>query len=172
MIGATEQTIETVDLNDLMQQVESDLEISIHQKGALVQYRQLPVIHGIAILLYQLFYNLINNALKFSRAGVSPVITISSRTVKVAELENFLALSPETEYAEIVISDNGIGFDQAYAERIFKTFTRLNAKDKYEGTGLGLSLCKKIVLRHHGSISATGMPGEGASFKVVLPVGA
>jgi hypothetical protein len=170
MIGTAEQIIEMVDLNDLMEQVENDLEISIHQKRAVIQYEQLPVINGIAILLYQLFYNLINNALKFSKAGVPPVITFSSRMVKGAEMENILALAPESEYAEIIISDNGIGFDQVYAERIFKTFTRLNAKDKYEGTGLGLSLCKKIVHRHHGLISATGRPGEGASFKVILPV--
>jgi signal transduction histidine kinase len=87
----------------------------------------------------------------------------------VAQVKHNIPLKPGIQYKRLTVADNGIGFDQAYAEKIFKTFTRLNAKDKYEGTGLGLSLCKKIVQRHHGTIEATGKLNEGAEFTIVLP---
>lgn len=169
MLGATEQVIEPVNLNELLRHIEGDLEVMIHQKQAVIQHSNLPVIEGSAILLYQLFYNLINNSLKFSRSDVVPQINISSKQIKGSEWEE-TELLPDKDYAQISVTDNGIGFDQAHAQKIFKTFARLNSKDKYEGTGLGLSLCQKIVQRHNGIISGNGVFNEGATFTIVLPV--
>jgi signal transduction histidine kinase len=111
-------------------------------------------------LLHQLFYNLINNSLKFSQPDRAPVIQITAALL----YENGAGL------VSIQVKDNGIGFPQQDAERIFQTFTRLHAKDRYEGTGLGLALCKKIVDRHRGHIRATGVENEGAVFTITLPV--
>ncbi|HZH95233.1 MAG TPA: ATP-binding protein, partial [Flavisolibacter sp.] len=159
-INVVDQIMDVVDLNKLLRQVEDDLEVVIHQKKAIIIYRNLPSIEGSEILLYQLFYNLVNNALKFSKEGFAPVVSIDCKTI----------YKQKEQHAEITVQDNGIGFDQAFAERIFKTFTRLNSKDLYEGTGLGLSLCKKIVERHGGAINARGKENEGAVFTIMLPV--
>ena len=169
MLGATEQVVEPVNLNELLLHIEGDLEIIIHQKQAVIRHSNLPVIEGSAILFYQLFYNLINNSLKFSRNDVVPQINISSKQIMGSELGE-TQLLPNKEYVQISVIDNGIGFDQAHAQKIFKTFARLNSKDKYEGTGLGLSLCQKIVQRHNGIISGNGAFNEGATFNIVLPV--
>jgi signal transduction histidine kinase len=101
---------------------------------------------------------------------VEPFIQIQSEIVLGRELSNNMdQVDPNQEFAKIVVIDNGIGFEQTYAEKIFESFLRLNSKDKYEGTGLGLALCKKIVERHHGFIRAYGTPNEGATFEVYLP---
>jgi signal transduction histidine kinase len=155
-INSTVQETETVDLNRIIRGIETDLELPIGQKKATLHYSQLPTIEGAAVLLYQLFYNLINNSLKFSRPDVPSHIEISAKI--------------DRDQALIRLTDNGIGFDQEQAERIFDSFFQLNAKDKYEGTGLGLSLCKKIVLRHGGTIEAAGKKGEGSEFRIRLPV--
>jgi PAS domain S-box-containing protein len=168
MLGATEQIIESIELNELMQHISSDLEVIIQQKNASLHYQDLPRIEGSAILINQLFYNLINNSLKFSRKDVAPIIQISWEKIKAGNAEN--SLTPGKEYVRIVLTDNGIGFEQEHAGKIFKTFARLNAKDKYEGTGLGLSLCQKIVQRHNGTISAKGVLNKGATFTITLPV--
>jgi PAS domain S-box-containing protein len=170
MLGATEQIVEEVELGELLRQIENDLEIIIQQKGASIEHENLPQIEASAILIYQLFYNLINNSLKFSKTDRSPKIIISSKTIKGSDLTGDGYFPPDKEYAQITVQDNGIGFDQQYAGKIFKTFTRLHAKDKYEGTGLGLSLCQKIVQRHNGLISAKAVLNEGASFIVILPL--
>ena len=145
------------------------LELLIQQKGATIHYDQLPKIRGIRVLIYQLFYNLVNNALKFSKEKGNNRITIRVKKVKGHEVNGSSNLVPGKEYLSIEINDTGIGFDQEQGERMFQIFTRLNTKHKYEGTGLGLALCKKIVLRHHGNIIAHGKEDEGASFKVLLP---
>lgn len=159
-LNSAGHAIETIHLDEVFTNIEADLEIAIQQKKALIKKNNLPVIEGAPVLIYQLFYNLVNNALKFSRAGERPVITISG----IVEERG------DNVYANIVMADNGIGFEPEYARTIFDTFTRLNAKDAYEGTGLGLALCKKIAERHHGSITATGEKGEGAIFTILLPI--
>lgn len=159
-INSSEQKIERVDLNKVIDEIMNDLEILISQKSAIVKFDLLPVIEGANILLYQLFYNLINNSLKFSVSDRSPVISINAEKY----------MQGGKEYVKIQLADQGIGFDPEHAERIFNTFIRLNSKDRYEGTGLGLALCKKIVVRHNGSISASGAPGQGATFTILLPV--
>lgn len=153
------QLIEKVDLNEIIAHVETDLEVAIHQRNAIITHQNLPIIQGIPVLIHQLFYNLVNNSLKFAKNNEPLVITITSKNYE----EQGKAL------IQVQIKDNGIGFYQEYAERIFETFARLNSKDKYEGTGLGLALCKKIVHRHYGTIVATGLGEEGALFTITLP---
>ncbi len=158
-LSASEQPIERVNLNQVIKNVESDLEVLIQQKAAIIKAGPLPIIEGASVLIYQLFYNLINNSLKFSRPDVKPVISITGKDSDLSK-----------NYTVIELRDNGIGFEQEYAERIFETFSRLHSKDQYEGTGLGLALCKKIVLRHGGTIRADGDLEIGAVFIVTLPL--
>ncbi|WP_428229558.1 sensor histidine kinase [Flavobacterium sp.] len=153
------QKPELVNLNEVIKNIETDLEVALQKTDGKILYKDLPQLEGAPVLLYQLFYNLINNSIKFAKANVPPQISIASE-IK----EN------DTDFIQIMVTDNGIGFDPDYAGRIFETFTRLNPKDKYEGTGLGLSLCKKIVERHGGSIMAKGIPGEGTTFIITLPL--
>jgi light-regulated signal transduction histidine kinase (bacteriophytochrome) len=160
ILNSNDRPMEPIDLNEVFADIESDLELVIQGSGAGIRRGALPRIEGGRVLIYQLFYNLINNALKFSRNVAKPLITIQSRITEGAG----------KRFAELTISDNGIGFDAAQADRIFEAFARLNSKDRFEGTGLGLALCKKIVERHHGSISGTGVRDEGAVFVVRLPL--
>jgi light-regulated signal transduction histidine kinase (bacteriophytochrome) len=155
-IEVNEELNGKVDLNEVIKEISEDLELFIREKKGSISYSNLPQLKGSSTLIHQLFYNLIYNALKFSKKDVPPVITIKS--------------SPwENNSSLITVADNGIGFEQQHAEKIFKTFTRLNNRDKYEGTGLGLSLCKKIVERHGGIIYASGKENEGAVFTLFLP---
>lgn len=159
-INSAERPIERVDLNATFEHIETDLELVMGQKGAVIKRERLPAIEGATVLLYQLFYNLINNALKFAKADVPPVIVVGSSFVE----------KEGAAFLNIRVSDNGIGLDPDYSHKIFDAFTRLNTKDKYEGTGLGLALCKKIVERHLGTISAEGEMGKGATFIIELPL--
>jgi signal transduction histidine kinase len=160
ILNSNEHPMEPVDLNEIFVHIESDLELVIQETGAEIRRGELPKIEGARVLIYQLFYNLINNALKFSRNVNNPLIVI----------ESGVAQGAGKIFAELTVRDNGVGFDAAQADRIFDAFARLNSKDQFEGTGLGLALCKKIAERHHGSISATGVRGEGAVFVVRLPL--
>lgn len=159
---------EIVDLNAMIRSIETDLEYTIEEKKAVVRYDGLPMIEGSPFLLFQLFYNLISNSLKFTRRGVNPVIEIHARRVLPSEVLS-PELDPTLSWFEIVVRDNGIGFPQEESESIFKIFSRLNRKEEYEGTGMGLALCKSIVEKHHGFIRATGKEKEGAVFTIHLP---
>ena len=161
-----------IDLNKKVAQVLEDLEIEIAEKNAKVTVGSLPVIKGHRRQMQQLFQNLMTNALKFRKADVSPEIRISSSVVSG---ENFNTSNPGSEskyklYNFIQFSDNGIGFEQEYAEKIFKMFQRLHGKAEYDGTGIGLAIVRKVVENHKGFISAEGKPGEGATFKIFLPI--
>ena len=164
ILNGNEQPAESIDLNEVLQNIETDLEIVMEERGAKIIREEMPRMEGAAVLIYQMFYNLINNSLKFARVGVPPVIRIGCRVIGAG------GASGGPEMLEITVTDNGIGFGQEHAYRIFDTFARLHAKDKYEGTGLGLALCKKIVGRHHGSIRASGARDEGAVFTIQLPL--
>jgi PAS domain S-box-containing protein len=155
-----QQEIEKVNINEIITAVLTDLETVIQKRTAEINCDVLPDVPGYSILIYQLFYNLISNALKFSRTDIRPLIQIRYMEVKIGE----------KPFAQFIIYDNGIGFEPENAEWIFHTFSRLNAKEDYEGTGLGLALCKKIVNRHYGFLSAFGEPGKGAAFTVQLPL--
>lgn len=169
-VDAFEQAFEPLDSQQIFRNIIEDLEVVIKEKKATIKMGSLPMVEGSSTLIYQLFYNLINNSLKFVLTDVEPLIEIQSEIVFGKELTNYIdRVDPNQRFAKIEIIDNGIGFEQAYAEKIFESFLRLNAKDKYEGTGLGLALCKKIAERHHGFIKAYGRPGKGATFVVYLP---
>ncbi len=168
-LGALDREVENVDLNVIIENIKTDLELAIAQKGAKISLSEpLPTICGSSVLLHQLFYNLINNALKFTKTSVEPLIRIEHEQLAAADIIR-KGLNSTKHYIVIKIIDNGIGFKQKYADQIFKTFTRLNSKDKYEGTGLGLALSKKIVETHEGLIEAIATEGEGATFNVTLP---
>jgi Bacteriophytochrome (light-regulated signal transduction histidine kinase) len=118
----------------------------------------------------QLFCNLIGNALKFSKAGVSPVINIFSRMLSIEEIKEYADLNQKSSYCEIIFKDEGIGFDQQYAEKIFIIFQRLSQPGLFTGTGIGLAICKKITDQHHGKIFAISKENVVAAFHVILPV--
>jgi PAS domain S-box-containing protein len=155
------------DLNQILENVETDFELMIQQKRATVQRDRLPVIEGIPMQLNQLFSNLMGNSLKFSVK--EPLVTIASRTLSAEEVWKH-GLNPEFDYVNIQFKDNGIGFEQAYAERVFTIFQRLNHRKSYSGTGIGLALCRKIVENHGGIIRAESELDQGTTFHVYLPV--
>ena len=161
---------ETTDLNEILDKVLEDLEMLIAQKHAIITHDKLPEIEAIPIQINQLFYNLVNNALKFSKADLPLHLDISCRIVKSNEVADIQGLQPDARYYEIIFSDNGIGFNQAYAQQIFGLFKRLNDKSNYAGSGIGLSLCKKVVTNHGGVITANGKEDVGAQFYIYLPV--
>ncbi|MGZ8536828.1 MAG: sensor histidine kinase, partial [Flavisolibacter sp.] len=169
MATHSEEEYELVDLEQVMREIIVDLELVIQQRNASVEFGQLPKLMGIRLLIYQLFYNLLNNALKFSKEEEKNLITIMGKKFSGAELNGMANLSHDKYYHVIEIKDNGIGFNPENAERMFQIFGRLNNKDKYEGTGLGLALCRKIVVRHQGAIWALGEEEKGAEISVALP---
>lgn len=160
----------STDLNEILENVLQDLEMIIAQKKAIISHDELPEIEAIPVQINQLFYNLVNNALKFSKDDLPLHLDISCRTVNSSEIKDVPGLQPATLYYEIIFSDNGIGFNQAYAHQIFGLFKRLNDKSSYAGSGIGLSLCKKVVTNHGGIITANGKEGVGAQFYIYLPV--
>jgi len=169
-----EKMFETTDLNQLLDNTLKDFDLLILEKGASVQIGNLPVIEAIPSQINQLFCNLVGNALKFSKLGRPASISISSRILPSGETENEfnvkLNLDRQVSYAEISFKDDGIGFDQQFADQIFSIFERLNSQEQYSGTGIGLALCQKIVQQHHGGIRAEGKENAGAIFYVLLPL--
>lgn len=157
------------DLNSIARHVLTDFELLITQKKAVIMLNPLPDIEAVNLQMNQLFNNLIGNSLKFTSTEALPQISISSAAVGQNEVERFNLLK-NTDYVKISIADNGIGFSQEYAEQIFEIFQRLNGNDEFPGTGIGLALCKKIIVNHKGMIYADSTPGKGATFNVILPV--
>jgi len=153
-------------MSDMIEGEMNDLELAIIQKEAIINTTELPSVNGFPLLLQQLFYNLLNNALKFSKENVTPVISIITQPIT----EKKDSSRKTVAFYHITVSDNGMGFVPEYAEKIFGIFSRLHAKDKFEGTGLGLALCRKIVYRYKGEIYAESKEGEGAVFHILLPV--
>ena len=157
-----------VDLNTIFENVVSDLEVSIREKQAEVTADLLPGIRGNSIQLHQLFANLISNSVKFSSA--KPVINITSRMLRKNEvLSKYKNIAEAHSYVELKFKDNGIGFEQKYAQQVFEIFSRLQDRSIYSGTGIGLAVCKKIVENHHGLINVQSAPGEGTIFTILLP---
>ena len=150
------------DLNEVYWSVHEDLELLIAEKHAEMKVEGLPVIEGVKHQLHQLFYNLVFNALQYAKPGVPPQISITV---------NDIAGDDQSErYHEIIVADNGVGFAQHHAEKIFTVFERLQKDSDIKGTGIGLAICKKVVQNHGGQIFAVSSPGTGARFHVLLPV--
>lgn len=148
-----------VDLNEIVAAVLVDQELAIAEKNATIRLQQLPQIMASPHQMQQLFYNLLSNALKFTRSGVQPEISVSVDQV----LENGIS------FHHIIVKDNGVGFDSKYAEKIFALFQRLHTREEYPGTGIGLALCQRVVENHGGRIWAESIPGNGAVFHILLP---
>jgi PAS domain S-box-containing protein len=162
------QPFEPVDLRKIVAGVISDLEVRIEQTGARVEIGLLPIIDADAAQMRQLLQNLISNALKFQATGTKPAVIVSAKLLD--NTDSLPGSMPGEEICQIMIKDNGIGFDERYLDRIFQVFQRLHSRSEYEGTGIGLAVCRKIADRHGGIISAKSAEGEGATFIVTLPV--
>ncbi len=156
-----------VDLSAVATEVVSDLDELIRQSGGCVELGPLPTIQADPSQMRQLFQNLVGNALKFHRPDVPPVVTVTAQPMSAGHDDMDQTAWPRYE---IAIADNGIGFEEAFLERIFQVFQRLHGRCEYEGTGMGLAICRKIMARHHGHITAHSQPGEGSTFLVTLPV--
>jgi signal transduction histidine kinase len=167
-IAVETQSFEAVDLNGVIGEVLSEMEGVIREKHAEITIDPLPVLPASTVLMGPLFSNLISNSLKYGKKTEPPRIRI--RYEEGPALTSANGRVREGRYGRIFIEDNGIGFDQKYAEQIFDMFRRLHSNAEYEGTGIGLALCKKIVEMHNGFISALGRPGGGAVFIVALPL--
>ncbi|HET6226212.1 MAG TPA: ATP-binding protein, partial [Bacteroidia bacterium] len=155
-------------LNTTVDELLHDFDTIIQEKHAIVKRDDLPVLEAVPTQMRQIFQNLISNALKFSKKDIPPVITIKSELVQKKAINS--PASPTGKYCKITVSDNGIGFDEKYLDRIFVIFQRLNNRTTYEGTGIGLAIAKKIVDKHNGLITATSKENEGTSFIMVLPI--
>jgi two-component system CheB/CheR fusion protein len=160
--------LNTTDLNVIVDDVKSQLSEIIKEKKATIITGALCNIDIIPYQFRQVMLNLISNALKFTKPGVAPVITIESNTVKYDKI-NKVTLPRLKEYRHITVADNGIGFEEEYNEKIFEIFQRLHDKDDYPGTGIGLAIVKKIVENHNGIITARGELGQGATFEMYIP---
>ncbi len=157
-VSSKSQTLLRVSLTEVARGVVGDLEETIEQAGATVTVGELPTVDAAPLQMMQLLQNLLSNALKFRRDEVAPVISISG------------TVDPDGRHCELKVEDNGIGFEEKYLDRIFNVFQRLHGRNKYEGTGIGLAICRKIAERHGGSIRARSTPGQGATFIVRLPL--
>jgi PAS domain S-box-containing protein len=159
---------EAIDLNQTINSVISDLEFVIHEHNARITINDLPAIKGIRFQLHQLFLNLISNAIKFAKPGVPPEITITSDLVADNSLPKELPFK-DRSYYQITVADNGIGFEQNHAEKIFEVFKRLKQKKETSGTGIGLSIVKKVAINHYGFATAESHPNQGARFHIFFP---
>ena len=159
---------EDADLNEVLAGIESDFELPIREKNAKIVYNGLPVLKAHPLQMHQLFSNLISNALKFSSG--SPVITISSQKIAKEGMKSSPVVLTADQYLEIVVKDNGIGFEQEYENLIFSMFQRLHPRQEYAGTGIGLAICKKIMENHKGFMRAEGEPRKGSSFYLYFPL--
>jgi len=155
-------------LNKILEQVQSDLSQNIEETRTEIVMKNLPTIQAIPFQLEQLFINLISNSIKYCSEDKNPKISIFTEKITIKDDDAEFLIS-DNKYHKIVVSDNGIGFKQEYAERIFMLFQRLETDTKYSGTGIGLAICKKIIENHNGFIKAESKPGQGTKFKIYLP---
>ena len=157
-----------IDLNKILDDVLTDFELLIKEKNAIIKNDKLPVIEANALQMHQLFSNLISNSLKFSKD--TPRINIQAKIVTGDKVLTKELLNPKQQYIELIFSDNGIGFNQEYSEQIFQLFQRLHRKEEYSGTGIGLSIVKKIIVQHKGFVTTHSVLEKGTTFIIWLPV--
>jgi PAS domain S-box-containing protein len=173
--------LKPTDLNTVLAEVKKNLMYDIQEKNVLIESTELPVLNLVSMQFHQLLLNLIANSIKYSRPDIRPHIKISACLLTTSDVSAAAAgvptshsdwpedNDPSDKYWKISVEDNGIGFKQEYAERIFELFQRLHGRAEYDGTGVGLAICKKIVQNHNGFINACGQPGVGATFAIFLP---
>lgn len=167
-LSAGNSEFQSIDLNEIAKETLNDFELVIKEKDAVITIGQLPVLDGNKGQIRQVFQNIFSNALKFSRPGQQVHITLTSRKVKGKSFTS--QEDKDGQYCIIGIKDNGIGFDEKYLPNIFALFERLHTKDKYEGTGIGMAITKKIIEKHNGLINAVSSVGNGAEFLLLLPL--
>ncbi|MBS1564066.1 MAG: PAS domain-containing protein, partial [Bacteroidetes bacterium] len=167
-LSASDSNFEPTNLRKIIDETLDDFEILIKEKNATIDIGELPVVEIIGGQMRQVFQNLLSNALKFTRSEVAPHISIQGQRVSQRAFD--APEHPEGEWSRITVKDNGIGFDKQFASHIFNLFQRLHSKDKYEGSGIGLAITKKIIDKHGGIITAHSEEGKGATFVIVLPV--
>lgn len=165
---SADKTFTSVSLHKLLHEVLTTLEYKMEETRAVVHADELPEAQVVPAQFRQLFQNIISNSLKFAQPNIPPVISIRYYYASAQDVTNY-ALTQATRYLVLEFSDNGIGFDNAYVDKIFAVFQRLHHRDSYEGTGIGLAICKKIIENHSGTILASGVPSGGAKFTVILP---
>jgi PAS domain S-box-containing protein len=163
------RNFEEVDLNDLLEEVKKDMRELIESNSATIRSEHLPVLAVIPFQFRQLLSNLISNSIKYARKEENPVIDITAKRIDAAHMTDQRAAAG-VDYYQFIISDNGIGFEAEYAEKIFELFQRLHGKNEYSGSGIGLAICRKIVENHSGWITAVSEPGMGSAFHVTIPV--
>ena len=156
-------------LNELVKNVLTELEVEIEKSNARINYENLPVVSAVPGLMQQLFYNLFSNAIKFRKPTVDLVIDVKAEKMNPIDIPKFIKYGQGKNYYKITMQDNGIGFDDKYAEDIFRVFKRLHSYQEFEGTGVGLSICKKIVEKHNGFIKAESKIDTGSTFIIGLP---
>jgi signal transduction histidine kinase len=156
-------------LNELVKNALTELEVEIEKSNAKINYGELPIISAVPGLMQQLFYNLFSNAIKFRKPSEELVIDVRSEKMNPGDLSNFIKYTSSKNFYKIIVQDNGIGFDDKYAEDIFRVFKRLHSYHEFEGTGVGLSICKKIVEKHNGFIKAESEINKGSTFIIGLP---
>lgn len=169
-VHSAEQVVTDVALKDVLAKVKPDLHLQINESGATLTAPELPVLSGNPKQLFHLFKNLLSNALKFHEAGNQPLMSITFAQVPGSTL-SVPAAQSDTTYYKICFEDNGIGFEQKYATKIFHVFQRLHSVHEYPGTGMGLAVCTKIMENHGGFITAESEPGKGAAFCCYFPAG-
>lgn len=166
----TEVRFERVNLAGILPSVLTEFDLAMEEKKISIHVESLPTVQGVPLQLAQLFRNLISNAVKFTRDDRTPELTITASPVGPDELTTYSTLDSARRYYRLSFADNGIGFEQSYAEQIFTIFQRLHNRDKFPGTGIGLAICKRIIENHRGHIYATSNAGKGSVFHVLLPV--
>jgi light-regulated signal transduction histidine kinase (bacteriophytochrome) len=166
--NTSENTFEKTDLNKILEDVKNDLSELIVEKRAVIESCKLPRLKVVPVQFHQLFLNIINNAIKYSKPNETPRVKICAQPID-GESISAQRMRSEIKYWRISFEDNGIGFDPQYQNRIFELFQRLHGKSEYPGTGIGLAICKKIVQNHNGIITARGEPGKGAIFEAYIP---
>lgn len=169
MVNHKAQQIEKINLNGLLENILEELSDEIHQKNANIGIEKLPSLIGYSFQMRQLFFNLINNSLKYSLKGVNPQISIEYSEVKAKQIENVPFINENQTFHKISVIDNGIGFESQYVEKIFVIFQRLHNRGEFQGNGIGLAICKRVMSNHNGFIFAKSKPYEGATFDVYFP---
>jgi signal transduction histidine kinase len=157
------------DLNELLAEVQDNFREKLLERNGRIESSTLPILNVIQLQFLQLFTNIIGNAIKYAKKDVPLLIKITTKKITVEEGEEDATI-PKGKYYEISIADNGIGFEQEYAHKIFELFQRLHGRTEYTGTGIGLAICKKIMNNHNGFITASGTVGVGAVFNLYLPL--
>ncbi len=168
-ISISDTELQVTDLNHILQEAKNYLSDIIEETNATIEAQSLPALAVVPIQIQQLFQNIIGNAVKYSKKDVAPVINVFCETIDGKEI-NSIEAKPKWKYYQISIIDNGIGFEQEHAHKIFELFQRLHGKSEYKGTGIGLAICKKIVQNHSGIITAKGQPNIGSVFNIYFPV--